>query len=217
MLYSFGPFNLVRSNKLHIKNLKVELNQTKTSLWGPNGIGKSTLLNLIKEDIIKSKIPFAFVEQDYRKNWLWWKNIAQNLALSAKIKVDDLKKNPIVERQEKWLYPMLEEKQAQTIFSKSSEYSTISLSGGQLQRVTILRELLHKPKILLLDEAFSALDERIAPEIIDWILEEQKIENFVIISISHNYDFVKQIGGEVLELSLNEDLEMQTKQKERFY
>lgn len=74
------------------------------------------------------------------------------------------------------------------------------LSGGQNQRVAILRAVAHKPSILLLDEPTSALDPIMTSEVLD-LLAELKIEGSSFILVSHHLPFLKKISDEILFLS----------------
>lgn len=68
----------------------------------------------------------------------------------------------------------------------------ITLSGGQKQRVAIARALMMKPQLLVLDDAFSAIDSEKENEIINAILE--KYSNIAIILISHRISTVRKAG-----------------------
>ena len=74
----------------------------------------------------------------------------------------------------------------------------IKLSGGQIQRLAIARELYRKPKLLILDEATSGLDEKTENEILEF-LEKIKGKTTVII-VSHRKNTIKNCN-EILDLS----------------
>lgn len=74
------------------------------------------------------------------------------------------------------------------------------LSGGERQRVALLRSLLKRPKILLLDEPLSALDEFSKNEILPY-LEIVKEENKIpILLVSHSLKEVKRLADQVLQI-----------------
>ncbi|MGD8785503.1 MAG: ATP-binding cassette domain-containing protein, partial [Thioalkalispiraceae bacterium] len=68
------------------------------------------------------------------------------------------------------------------------------LSGGMQQRVGLARALATKPSILLMDEAFSALDPLIRTEMQDELLKLQKENARTIVFISHDLDEAIRIG-----------------------
>ena len=88
------------------------------------------------------------------------------------------------------------------------------LSGGMQQRVGLARALASNPDILLMDEAFSALDPLIRKEMQDELLDLQKKMNKTIIFITHDLDEALKIGdrialmkdGEVVQIGTPEEI-----------
>ena len=130
------------------------------SVFGPNGCGKSTLINLIAglippdggeillggKTLAATKIGYVF--QNYREAlfpWLTaWKNIEYPLKL---MKLEPRERHERVERLVTRLGVQID----------LARYP-YELSGGQQQLVSILRALVVEPEVLFLDEPFSALD-----------------------------------------------------------
>lgn len=73
------------------------------------------------------------------------------------------------------------------------------LSGGQLQRCSILRSLLMKPKLLLLDEPTSALDNQNQLDIMRLIVEH--LEDMGILIITHDDSLAQWCADEILTLA----------------
>lgn len=71
------------------------------------------------------------------------------------------------------------------------------LSGGMQQRVGLARALTTDPEILLMDEAFSALDPLIRREMQDQLLELQKSLNKTIVFITHDLDEALRLGDKI--------------------
>jgi glycine betaine/proline transport system ATP-binding protein len=71
------------------------------------------------------------------------------------------------------------------------------LSGGMQQRVGLTRALVNDPDILLMDEAFSALDPLIKSEMQDQLLQLQKKLNKTIVFITHDLDEALKIGDRI--------------------
>lgn len=88
------------------------------------------------------------------------------------------------------------------------------LSGGMQQRVGLARALANKPKILLMDEAFSALDPLIRREMQDELLELQESNKQTIIFISHDLNEALRIGdrialmkdGQIMQIGTGEEI-----------
>ncbi|HEN0400495.1 TPA: glycine betaine/L-proline ABC transporter ATP-binding protein [Streptococcus agalactiae] len=88
------------------------------------------------------------------------------------------------------------------------------LSGGMQQRVGLARVLANSPKILLMDEAFSALDPLIRREMQDELLDLQDTNKQTIIFISHDLNEALRIGdrialmkdGEIMQIGTGEEI-----------
>lgn len=73
-----------------------------------------------------------------------------------------------------------------------------ALSGGQQQRVALARALVRKPKILLLDEPFSALDEGIKTKLQEYILQLHAQYKMTCILVSHDREAHIKLSDRVL-------------------
>ncbi|NGX89948.1 glycine betaine/L-proline ABC transporter ATP-binding protein ProV [Rahnella sp. Lac-M11] len=88
------------------------------------------------------------------------------------------------------------------------------LSGGMRQRVGLARAMANNPDILLMDEAFSALDPLIRTEMQDELVKLQAQHQRTIVFISHDLDEAMRIGdriaimqgGEVVQVGTPEDI-----------
>ncbi len=88
------------------------------------------------------------------------------------------------------------------------------LSGGMQQRVGLARALANDPSVMLMDEAFSALDPLIRSEMQDELLKLQENSDRTIIFISHDLDEAMRIGdriaimegGRVVQVGTPEDI-----------
>ncbi|MEF9999767.1 MAG: glycine betaine/L-proline ABC transporter ATP-binding protein ProV [Comamonas sp.] len=88
------------------------------------------------------------------------------------------------------------------------------LSGGMQQRVGLARALASDPSILLMDEAFSALDPIIRTEMQSELLRLQEVKRRTIIFISHDLDEAMRIGdriaimkdGQVIQVGTPDDI-----------
>ncbi len=133
------------------------------SLIGPSGCGKSTLLRLIADleqvssgelQVFGKSARQARLDQDYgiafqQAGLLPWRTVSGNIELPLKLHGADadLRKRRVAE---------LIDLVGLTDFAKSHPDQ---LSGGMQQRVAIARALAERPRLLLMDEPFGALDE----------------------------------------------------------
>ncbi|MEZ3159059.1 ABC transporter ATP-binding protein [Microbacterium sp. BWT-B31] len=133
------------------------------SLIGPSGCGKSTLLRLIADldtastgslQIFGKPAHRARLDQDYgiafqQAGLLPWRTVGENIALPLQ-----LHRTPAVEREAR----VTELVELVGLSEFAARYPD-ELSGGMQQRVAIARALASRPRLLLMDEPFGALDE----------------------------------------------------------
>jgi len=158
------------------------------SVVGPSGCGKSTLLSIIAGlyapsggTIYINEAPVCGMTQDIgymlqSDNLLEWRSIGKNVLLGLEVRkmltaetikyAEDLLKN----------YGLYEFK---------DKYPS-QLSGGMRQRVALIRTLAVRPKILLLDEAFSALDYQTRLALTNDVYQILKRENKTTIMVTHD-------------------------------
>ena len=184
-------------------NLNID-NSDICAIIGPSGCGKSTLLNVLAgiiteyegEVLLDSKglsphiHKIGYIPQNF--GLLPWKTVEENCLLSFKIKKEKINDDILIKMNT--LMKKL------NIYHLKKRYPS-ELSGGQKQRVSIVRSFLMKPDILLLDEAFSALDAIIkeeAQELFLNIWSENKINTFFV---THSIDEAIYMGKKIIIMS----------------
>lgn len=190
-------------------------------LIGASGSGKSTLLrsiNLLEgiddgqilldgeditavsvdADLVRSQIGSVF--QSF--NLFPHLNVLQNITLAPR-KVHGVTKD-VAEAQ---AMQMLERF---GLADKAKQYPDL-LSGGQQQRVAILRAVITKPKVLLLDEVTSALDPILIAEVLA-LISELKAEGMTMMIATHEMGFAKRVADQVLFLHRGQIVEAGTPQ-----
>lgn len=161
------------------------------SFLGPSGCGKSTALRMVAglgeategkvevfgqnpKEVIKNTNDVAFVFQD--ANLLPWRTVLENVMLPLELRGSDKKS-----RKEDAI------KVLEMVGLKDHIKSyPRQLSGGMRMRVSIARALAAKPKLLLMDEPFAALDEITRQTLQTELLEIWKREKMTILFVTHN-------------------------------
>lgn len=171
-------------------NLSIEVGEF-ISFLGPSGCGKSTALRMVAglgeatsgkvevfgknpKDVIKSSNDVAFVFQD--ANLLPWRTVLDNVLLPLELRGSD--KNS---RKETAIHAL--EMVGLKDYLKSYPRQ---LSGGMKMRVSIARALAAKPKLLLMDEPFAALDEMTRQTLQMDLLNIWEKENMSVLFVTHN-------------------------------
>lgn len=160
-----------------------------TKIHGPSGSGKTTFLKVIaglinpEKGIIKADNETWF-NSDTKTNLSTQKRnigfVFQQYALFPNMTVRQHLEYATDD--EKWISKLLLLGKLESLQTHKPDY----LSGGQQQRLTILRALATKPRLLLMDEPFSALDPKMKTELIaelKILLKELKITTIIV---SHN-------------------------------
>lgn len=185
-----------------------------TALYGPSGAGKTTLLRLIQGlesplagkitfggiDLIGSgkamspeKRPIATVFQDTRV--FGFKTVRSCLAAATRFTRHTL--SPFSKAAPDWPknYP---ENQTWFDLENMVDKPVMALSGGERQRLAIYIALLKKPRLLLLDEAFSAQDYLHKQRL--WLYLRRLVQrnNLAILMVTHQIDDIIKMADDII-------------------
>ena len=176
--YATSSNPLVALDKISFSILEGEF----VSLVGPSGCGKSTVLKIIAglEDKTSGEVQkpkeVAMVFQNGAL--MPWLTVFDNVALG--LKAEDASQRKIQEECGKYIEMM-------GLTSLAFKYPH-ELSGGQRQRVGFARALAVSPKILLLDEPFSALDAATTEELHKDLYKIWQATKKTIVMVSHSIE-----------------------------
>lgn len=186
-----------------LKNINFKVKPGEfVSIIGPSGCGKSTLLSIIAgleektngeiyiegEELegISSKIGYML----QRDCLLEWRNILSNTLFGLEVKGVKTKENI------EYVKELLKKYNLYDFINKHPS----ELSGGMRQRVALIRTLAVKPKILLLDEAFSALDYQTRIMVTEDIYSILKKEKITAIMVTHDISEAISMADRVIVL-----------------
>jgi NitT/TauT family transport system ATP-binding protein len=209
-LITVRNLDVVYGEKTVLKSINLNIRRGEIVCFvGPSGAGKSTLLRhilgeehprvgAVRVDRKKVKGPnrhMGFIPQNYSlfPNYTALGNVTQGLYLDrcsfAKNLMYDFfravgVKTPFMKAIDEEALECLRKVQMEEHAHKFPH----QLSGGQKQRVAIASALIMKPSVLLMDEAFSALDPETKMAIRENLLELKKTNDLTIIFVTHDLD-----------------------------
>lgn len=180
------------------------------SFIGPSGSGKSTLLRIIagliypdSGEIVINDQKLIYSENEllkYRKtigvvfqSWNLFPHLTalENIVLPLEY-VHGLTREEAIHRSLHLL--------KRFDLDKHANKRPYELSGGQAQRVALIRAIAIQPKLLVLDEPTSALDPLMTAEVLELISELQE-EQCDLVLVTHHLNFAKKIADHVLFIS----------------
>ncbi len=204
-------FRYIGTDKYILKKFNAVINRNKvTTIIGPSGVGKTTLIEIIMRlltyyegNIFINNTNINEIKlNEFRNNvsLLPQTSIIFDDTVSANIKYgksDISDKEIMIAAKLSNAHDFINElpKKYDSVLGERGN----SLSGGQIQRIALARLLVSKGNILILDEPTSSLDNEASNKILDAINNIKKINKYTIIIISHSKDVI-QIGDKIIQL-----------------
>jgi lipoprotein-releasing system ATP-binding protein len=194
---------------LVLDNLSLEVKEGETiAIMGPSGSGKTTLMNIIglldkpdsgeiffkgsqiagfndDESGIYRSHNIGFVFQDHLL--LPYLTVSENILLPLLASNDS--KDELV-RKEQHILILIEK----TGISELKHKYPHQISGGEAQRVALVRALANNPSMLLADEPTGSLDARNADSLGDLLLEMNKESGITILLATHSFELAKKMS-----------------------
>lgn len=173
------------------------------TFFGPNGCGKTTILSilagLIEPDsgsitrnmsgLDLSAVGYVF--QNYADTLLPWRTVSANISFPL-----ELRRIPLQDQESR-----VQKRLDQFHLTEHADKYIYELSGGLKQLVAIARATIYEPRLLLLDEPFSALDYSISRMFWIRFREFWAEQQVTTIFVSHNVDEAVFMGDRVFVLS----------------
>ncbi len=177
--------------------------QGVTVLWGPSGSGKTTVLRTL-----------LGLEPDSQLCWKWndidlGKLPAEKRQLG--VVFQDLALFPHLTAQQNILFPVVKKQHPHWQEDLDRLVSTLGLqarlnspvhqmSGGEKQRVALARALIYRPKMLLLDEPFSSLDETLRETSQKMVKQISEQLDCPVLLVTHDREVVKNMADRVCQM-----------------
>ncbi len=206
-----------------LKNISFSVKKGEfISIVGPSGCGKSTLLSIIA-GLLKPTSGGVFVNEEkiegisihigymlQKDNLLDWRTIYSNVMFGLEIR------NMMSAENKERIIQLLK---TYGLYEFKDKYPS-QLSGGMRQRVALIRTLAINPDILLLDEAFSALDYQTRLTVTDDVYRILKQEQITTVMVTHDIPESISMGDRIMILrsrpaEIKEMLEIDFEDKSR--
>lgn len=177
------------------------------AIIGPSGSGKSTLLNLLGTLDIPTKGTVSYEDEEvsgfsekqlavFRNQKIGFVfqshhllpqlNVMENIMLPTLPYGTKKDRTKAEKRALSWLKEVGLEEDIHKFPSQ--------LSGGECQRVAVIRALINQPKLILADEPTGSLDAEAAEKISDLLMKINKEEKVTLVVVTHSADLAKKIG-----------------------
>ena len=197
-------YNYPNSSRAAIKDLSININaKTKVGLVGATGSGKTTTVDIILGLLNPQKgtleVDGQIITDKNKRSWQSYIGyVPQNIYLSDDtimaniafgvepndVDLKNIEKSSKIANLHNFVIDELSEKYQTKIGERG-----VRLSGGQRQRIGIARALYHNPRVLVLDEATNALDNKTEEAVMDAVNNLNK--DITIILIAHRLNTVK--------------------------
>ncbi|MCP8971021.1 ABC transporter ATP-binding protein [Ectobacillus sp. SYSU M60031] len=190
-----------------IRDISLQVKQGEmVTLLGPSGCGKTTVLRSVggfiepgsgdiritDDSVLRlppEKRPTAMVFQSYN---LWpHMTVYDNLAFSLKLRK---KSKAEIKQKVQWALGLVQ------LTGAEKKYPS-ELSGGQQQRIALARALLLEPKVLLLDEPFSALDAKLRHQLREELRDIQARQNLTMLFVTHDQEEALSISDRIVVMN----------------
>ena len=204
-----------------LKNINLTLNESEITVFiGPSGSGKTTLLKMINrlEDNTTGEVKINGKNvKDYNIHKMRWDigYALQQVALFPHMTVEE--NIAIVPELKKWKKEKIDARINELLNmvglepKKYRKRNPSELSGGEAQRVGIARALAADPKIILMDEPFSALDPITRANLQEDVKKLQKQIHKTIVFVTHDIEEAFLLGDKICIIQDGELIQSGTK------
>lgn len=211
------------NNQIAVKALNVEIKKGEFFvIIGPSGCGKTTLLKMINRLIPLTAGTIWINDKrisDYNIHELRWSigYVLQQIALFPHMTIEE--NIAVVPELKKWSKTKIHQRVDELLAlvglepAKYRQRKPKELSGGEQQRVGVVRALAADPEIILMDEPFSALDPISRTKLQDDLLEMQRTIQKTIVFVSHDMQEALKLGDRICIMKDGEIVQIGTPQQ----
>lgn len=184
-----------------LSNISLEIGcNDRIALLGPSGCGKSTLLNVLaglltaSEGVVQRNLQPGDVSIVFQEpSLLPWKTVEENVQILRSLRSAS-------QRRSESSLSIQDVLMRVGLWERRNAYPD-ELSGGMKMRVALARALLLSPRLLLLDEPFSALDDYTREKLQDDLLQLHGSAELAYVLVTHNMEEAALLADRILVFS----------------
>jgi NitT/TauT family transport system ATP-binding protein len=192
---SFGGINVLKSVSFCVKRGEFAV------LMGPNGCGKTTLLRVVAGVQAQGGGDVAIAPAGGSRSRRDLAMVFQKPLLLPWLSVEDNIRLPLAVNRSAGTPDELSDLLKLAGLEDRRKSTPDQLSGGERQKVAILRALVQDPSVLVLDEPFSALDPVAHTHLQDYLLSIWALRKMTIVFVTHDIEEAAYLGDRVLVLT----------------
>jgi len=177
-------------------------------LLGPNGAGKTTLVRILTTVLVPTEGTATVVGYDIRRNA---NKVRENIGVVSQASTLDVELNAWenMELYAKYYgvpnglrHERIKELLDVVGLTEKADFAVASFSGGMKRRLELVRSLIHRPKILFLDEPTTGLDPQARYAVWDYLRKIHKEQGITILITTHYLDEAEALCGRVAIVDL---------------
>ena len=195
-----APLTVLSNISLHIKRGET------IAVVGPSGSGKSTLLNIMgaldkptsgsiifdgKNLAEMSENELAYIRNTEIGFIFQLHHLLPQCTVLENVLIPTIPQNK--KRSNKELQNRAKKLLGEVGLENHFDYFPAQLSGGELQRVAVVRALINRPKLLLADEPTGSLDQTSAHNLGQILIDLNRAENVTLIVVTHSHDLAERM------------------------
>lgn len=178
-----------------LENLSLSFEKNKiTVVAGPSGCGKTTLLNIISG--IEKPDSGEVILKDHTISYIFQEDrLIPNLTVYGNIEF--VLKSSMTPQESK---PVIEKYLELVRLTGARDKYPDQLSGGMKRRVAVARAFAYRSDLLIMDEPFKGLDDKLKKEIMEEFLRIYRLDKRTVILVTHDMDEARFLGDTIIEL-----------------
>ena len=195
-----APLTVLSNISLHIERGEA------IAVVGPSGSGKSTLLNIMgaldkptsgsvifdgKNLAEMSENELAYIRNTEIGFIFQLHHLLPQCTVLENVLIPTIPQNK--KRSNKELQNRAKKLLGEVGLENHFDYFPAQLSGGELQRVAVVRALINRPKLLLADEPTGSLDQTSAHNLGQILIDLNRAENVTLIVVTHSHDLAERM------------------------